>query len=74
VHGDFFNVDLRVAYAARLANTQRLQLFGEIFNLTDRANFNNPSGDRRLSSFLRVTSLRRGATSRLGQIGVRYSF
>jgi hypothetical protein len=51
-----------------------LQLFGEIYNLTDRANFNNPSGDMRLSSFLRVTSLRRGATSRLGQFGVRYSF
>jgi hypothetical protein len=71
---DFFGVDLRVAYAVRLSDSQRLQLFGEIYNLTDRPSFNNPGGDSRLSSFLRVTSLRRGATSRLGQIGVRYSF
>lgn len=71
---DLFNVDLRVAYAVPLRSEGRLQLFGEIFNLTDRANFNPPNGDRRLSSFLRVTSLRRGASSRTGQIGIRYSF
>lgn len=71
---DLFNADVRVAYAVPLREGQRLQLFGEVFNLTDRANFNSPGGDRRLSSFLRVTSLRRGAASRMGQVGVRFSF
>jgi hypothetical protein len=47
---------------------------GEIFNLTDRANFNNPAGDQRLSSFLDQRSLRQGNTSRKGQISFRYSF
>lgn len=80
---DFFQLNLRVAYAVRLPNAQRLQLFGEIFNLTDRANFNSPAAglstlsvaDQRLSSFLLLRSLRRSsASSRTGQIGIRYSF
>jgi hypothetical protein len=72
---DFFELDLRVTYGIRVRNSQRLQLFGELFNLTDRVNFVNPAGDSRLSSsFLVLTGLRRGPTSRLGQIGIRYSF
>ncbi|MBI3261593.1 MAG: TonB-dependent receptor [Acidobacteria bacterium] len=72
---DFFELNLRVAYAIWLPSSHRLQLFGEFFNLTDRANFVNPGGDSRLSSsFLVVRGLRRGPTSRLGQIGIRYAF
>ena len=76
---DFFQLDLRVGYSVRMPNQQRLQLFGEIFNLTDRANFVNPiSGgvaDQRLSSFLVLRTLRRSsASSTTGQIGIRYSF
>ena len=72
---DFFQLDLRVGYSARMPNAQRLQLFAEVFNLTDRANFDNPSGNQRLSSFLVLRSLRRSsASSRTGQIGIRYSF
>jgi hypothetical protein len=72
---DFFELNLRLAYAIRLSNSQRLQLIGEVFNATDRANFVNPAGDRRVAaSFLVPTALRRGPTSRLAQLGVRYSF
>jgi len=72
---DFFELDLRVGYGINLRNSHRIQLFGELFNVTDRANFVNPSGDRRLAaSYLVRTALRRGPTSRLGQIGIRYSF
>jgi hypothetical protein len=78
---DFFEIDVRVAYSLGLANSQRLQFFGEIFNLTNRANFETPintntnSSDRRLaSSFLVLDTLRRGATSQLAQFGIRYSF
>ena len=70
----FFALDVRVSYALPLQGASRLQLVGEIFNLTDRANFNNPGGDQRLSSFLDVRSLRQGNTSRKGQISFRYSF
>ena len=71
---DFFALDVRVSYALPLQGASRLQLVGEIFNLTDRANFNNPGGDQRLSSFLDLRSLRQGNTSRKGQISFRYSF
>ena len=71
---DFFEISLRTTYALSLQRGQRLQLFGEIYNLTDRANFANPTGDQRLSSFLDLRALRRGNTSRKGQIGIRYSF
>jgi hypothetical protein len=71
---DFFAIDVRMAYALQLQGTQRLQLVGEIFNLTDRPSFNNPAGDQRLSSFLDLRSLRQGNTSIKGQISFRYSF
>jgi hypothetical protein len=75
---DFFELSLRVGYGIRFANTQRLQLFAEFFNLTNRANFVNPAvageADQRLSSFLVLRALERGATSRVGQIGFRYEF
>jgi hypothetical protein len=71
---DFFALDVRMSYAIQMQGTRRLQLVGEIFNLTDRANFNNPAGDQRLSSFLDQRSLRQGNTSMKGQISFRYSF
>lgn len=71
---DFFTLDLRVTYAVSLPRAQRLQLFGEVFNLTDRENFANPGGDNRLTSFLDLRTLRRGNASRKGQIGFRFSF
>ncbi|MGE0815829.1 MAG: TonB-dependent receptor [Vicinamibacterales bacterium] len=71
---DFFEIDLRLAYALPMRGGSRLQLVGEVFNLTDRVNFNNPSGDQRLSTFLDLRTLRQGNTSRRGQISVRYSF
>lgn len=77
---EFFEVDLRVTYSVGLRNSQRLQFFGEVFNLTNRANFLSPTNsgnasDQRLAStFLILRTLRRGATSELGQFGIRYSF
>jgi hypothetical protein len=51
-----------------------LDAFGEIFNVTNRANFANPSGDRRSSDFLLLTDLREGALPRTGQLGLRFAF
>jgi hypothetical protein len=72
---DFFQIDGRLGYDLTLAGTT-VQLFGEIFNLTNRANFANPSGDRRsgTNGFLVLTQLRAGAVPRTGQLGFRVAF
>jgi len=69
----FFQVDLRLGYQIRLGE-RRLELFGEVFNLTDRANFANPTGDLRSTNFLVVTALRPGGVPRTGQFGARFVF
>ena len=70
----FFQLDIRAGYRLRLGDDMTLDAFGEIFNVTDRANFSNPSGDRRSSNFLLLTGLRDGALPRTGQIGLRFAF
>ena len=51
-------------------------MFLDIFNITNRANFNNPSGDERVTStFLVLNNLRGGGGfPRQAKLGVRYSF
>ena len=48
----------------------------DIFNLTNRANFDNPSGDERVpATFLVLTALRGGGGfPRQAKVGVRLSF
>ncbi len=75
---DFFETDIRLGYRFALGaiglNKGYLEVFGEIFNLTNRANFQNPTGDKRSTSFLLVTTLREGAVPRTGQLGARFVF
>ena len=60
----FFQIDLRLGYRISIPGGRRLDAFGEVFNLTDRANFNNPvvqvlghpEADRRLTDFLTLTT------------------
>ncbi len=70
----FFQLDMRIGYRFHLGEARTLDVFGEMFNVTNRANFNNPSGDRRSTNFLRLTSLRDGALPTTGQIGIRLGF
>ena len=42
---DFFQVDLRVGYRLPIPIAQ-IELIGELFNLTNRANYANPSGNQ----------------------------
>ena len=37
-----------------------LDVFVDVFNVTNRANFENPTGDRRSTDFLNLTSPARG--------------
>lgn len=70
----FFKLDLRLGYRFNFGNQRTLDIFGEIFNVTDRDNFANPSGDRASANFLRLTALSTSTTPRTGQIGFRFGF
>ena len=70
----FFQLDTRFGWRLRLGQGRTLDVFGEVFNLTNRANFANPTGDRFSTNFLRLTALREGAVPRTGQLGIRVGF
>ena len=54
----FMQLDMRVGYRARLGASRTLDVFADVFNVTDRVNFANPSGNRRVQGdFLRLSGL-----------------
>ena len=66
---------MRAGWRGRLVRGQALEVFLDILNLTNRANWTNPSGDRRLPTFLQLVSLRGGSGfPRQAAFGVRYVF
>ena len=69
----FFQADVRLGYRFRFGE-RRLEVFGEVFNLTGRANFERVAADRRSTNFLTYTALRAGAVPRTGQLGMRFTF
>jgi hypothetical protein len=77
---DYFQVDVRAGWRARIAKEQAVEIFLDIFNLTNRANFDNPgtggiTDERLTSTFLVLTNLRGGGGfPRQAQLGVRYTF
>ena len=71
---NYAQVDLRFGYRIRMAGSRTLDIFGEVFNVTDRSNYTNPSGDRRLTNFLVVNGLVGGGFPRQAQIGTRLGF
>ena len=42
---DYFQIDLRAGWRGRLGGDRSLELFLDIFNITNRANWDNPSGE-----------------------------
>jgi hypothetical protein len=73
---NFMQFDMRVGYRARLGGRRTLDVFYETFNVTDRANFTNPNGNRRQTQeFLRLAGLVGGTGfPRQSQIGLRLGF
>lgn len=73
---DYFQLDLRAGWRRRISGEHAAEVFFDIFNVTNRANFVNPAGDERLTStFLVLTNLRGGGGfPRQAQLGIRYSF
>ena len=70
----FQQVDMRIGYRVRLRGQRTVDIFGEIFNATNRVNFDNPTGDRRSGQFLIPTTLRGGGFPRQFQLGARLGF
>jgi hypothetical protein len=73
---DYLQLDLRAGWRGRIKADHTVEVFFDIFNVTNRANFENPAGDERLpSTFLVLTNLRGGGGfPRQAQFGVRYAF
>jgi hypothetical protein len=73
---DYFQLDFRAGWRGRVRNEQAVEIFLDVFNITDRANFNNPAGDQRVTSTFLVLNNMRGGSGfpRQAQVGVRYTF
>jgi hypothetical protein len=69
-----FQADVRLGYRLRPGSDRSHDLFVDVFNITNRANFNNPTGDRRSTDFLNLVALRAGAVPTTVQLGVRMAF
>jgi hypothetical protein len=71
----YFLISTRVAYRFKLKGSRALQAHFDIFNLTNHANFNTPSSDRRdAATFLVVRSILNGGPTRTAQFNLTYRF
>jgi hypothetical protein len=67
--------DVRAGYRLRLGGARTLDLFLDVFNATNRANFANPGNDQRLpATFLRLLDVSDEGPTRTAQINIRYGF
>ncbi len=78
---DYFQIDVRAGWRGRIGGARAFEVFLDIFNITDRTNWDNPTNtvngaDRRLSAtFLQLRNLRGGSGfPRQAALGVRYAF
>jgi hypothetical protein len=76
---DYFQMDIRASYRRKVTQQKSLEVYLDVYNITNRANFDNPlaaNSDRRLpASFLVLTNLRGGGGfPRQAQIGFRFVF
>jgi len=73
---------LRAGYRFRLPHNRTLQAHVDVFNVTNRANFDNPTNattpfnaaDRRLATFLVLDSILNGGPTRTAQLNIKYTF
>jgi hypothetical protein len=72
----FVQLDMRFGYRLRMGGRRSLDAFVDIFNLTNRVNFTNPSGNMRVAGdFLRFATLTGGSGfPRQAQLGLRMGF
>ena len=70
----FFTVDLRLGYRFPLPGSRRVDFSVDAFNLTDRVNYANPSGNSASPLFLILTGYSTSYTPRKVQVGFRFEF
>lgn len=70
----FFSLDMRFGYAFRVGGNRRLELSADVFNLTNRTNFDNPTGNQASAQFLLLTAYSTSYTPRKAQVGLRLEF
>jgi Carboxypeptidase regulatory-like domain len=70
----FFNLDARLGYRIALNGQRRLELFADVFNVTNHTNFLNPSGNQASTQFLLLTAYSPSYAPRKAQIGARLQF
>ena len=70
----FFQVDARFGWRLRWAQRRSVDVFVDVFNVTNRANFASPTGNKADPNFLLLTALRAGAPPRTAQLAVRVGF
>ena len=76
---DYFQIDMRAGYRRKVSQQKSMEVYFDLYNITNRANFDNPltaNSDRRLpTAFLVLTNLRGGGGfPRQAQLGVRFAF
>jgi len=70
----FFGLDMRVGYALKVGGRRKLELSADLFNLTNRTNFANPTGNQASAQFLLLTAYSTSYSPRKAQIGARLEF
>jgi len=71
----YAQLDTRVGWRFRPGGSGKtLDLTADLINVTNRANFVNPTGDRRSTNFLLLTTLYGGGQPRQAQVGLRIGF
>jgi hypothetical protein len=68
---DYYSLDARVSKFVNLGDRFSVQIFAEMFNLTNRVNYYNPDGDMGSSNFGKYSS---AMDPRLIQFGMRFNF
>jgi hypothetical protein len=67
--------NLRAGYRIRMLEGRTLDAFVDVFNVTNRANFQTPAGDRRVpATFLVLSAIDQSIPARSVQLNFRYGF
>jgi hypothetical protein len=67
-------MDARLGYHFSLPNRRKVEAFVDIFNVSNRTNFANPTNNQASAQFLLLTAYSTSYTPRKVQVGARFEF
>ncbi|MEO8678399.1 MAG: hypothetical protein ABI665_05090, partial [Vicinamibacterales bacterium] len=70
----FFSLDMRFGYGIKVQSHRRLEISADVFNLSNRTNFLNPTGNQASTQFLLLTAYSTSYAPRKVQLGLRFEF